>query len=47
MLRPQAPTIFIEPTAVSKIREELGLLETAEENEEKIILYTLSALVGE
>lgn len=40
-------TFFIEPTAVSKIREELGLLETAEENEEKIILYTLSALVGD
>ena len=38
---------FIEPTAVSKLREELGLLETAEENEEKIILYTLSALVGD
>lgn len=40
-------TFFIEPTAVSKLREELGLLETAEENEEKIILYTLSALVGD
>lgn len=40
-------TFFIEPSAVSRLREELGILETAEENEEKIILYTLSALVGD
>ena len=45
--RSTGATFFIEPTAVSKLREELGLLETAEENEEKIILYTLSALVGD
>lgn len=38
-------TFFIEPVAVSKIREELNHLETEEENEVKIILYTLSALV--
>ena len=38
-------TFFIEPAAVSKLREEINHLETEEENEVKIILYTLSALV--
>jgi len=40
-------TYFIEPTAASKLKEELSLLEIAESNEERRILYELSAMVGE
>lgn len=40
-------TLFIEPAAVSKLREEVEQLRMAEENEVKIILYTLSAMVGD
>ncbi|HWT76890.1 MAG TPA: DNA mismatch repair protein MutS [Mobilitalea sp.] len=40
-------TYFIEPTAVSKLKEELSILEIAENNEERRILYVLSSLVGE
>lgn len=40
-------TYFIEPTVVSKLKEELSILEIAESNEERRILYVLSALVGE
>jgi DNA mismatch repair protein MutS2 len=40
-------TYFIEPTTVSKLKEELSLLEIAESNEERRILYVLSALVSE
>ena len=40
-------TLFIEPDAASKLREELERLKLEEENEERIILYTLSAMVGE
>ncbi len=40
-------TYFIEPTAVSKRKEELSQLEIEESNEERRILYTLTALVGE
>ncbi len=40
-------TYFIEPTAVSKLKEELSLLEIAESNEERRILYVLSGMVGE
>lgn len=40
-------TYFIEPTAVSKLKEELSLLEIAESNEERRILYVLTALVVE
>lgn len=38
-------TFFIEPAAVSRLREEQSRLELEEENEVKVILYTLSALV--
>lgn len=38
-------TYFIEPSAVVKLKEELELLKIGEENEERKILYTLSALV--
>lgn len=40
-------TYFIEPTSVSKLKEELSILEIAESNEERRILYVMSALVGE
>lgn len=40
-------TYFIEPTAVSKLNEELSLLEIAESNEERRILYVLTGLVAE
>ncbi len=40
-------TLFIEPSAVSRLREELEGLRIEEENEEKMILYTLSAMVGD
>ncbi len=40
-------TYFIEPTVVSKLKEEVSILEIAESNEERRILYVLSALVGE
>lgn len=38
-------TYFIEPSAVSKLQEELSLLLIEEENEVRKILYTLTALV--
>lgn len=38
-------TYFIEPTAVSKLQEELSVLKISEENEIRKILYTLTALV--
>ncbi len=40
-------TLFIEPTAVAKHSEELSLLLIDEENEERRILYTLTAQVAE
>lgn len=40
-------TLFIEPAAVAKYNEELQLLRIDEENEERRILYTLSAMVAE
>lgn len=40
-------TYFIEPTAVSKLRDELSLLEIAESNEERRILYVLSGMISE
>ena len=39
-------TVFIEPSAISRLREELETLRI-EENEEKMILYTLSAMVAD
>lgn len=40
-------TLFIEPTAAAKYFEELQNLKIEEENEERRILYTLSALVAD
>ena len=40
-------TYFMEPNVVMKLEEELSLLHIAEDNEERKILYTLTALVGE
>lgn len=40
-------TYFIEPTAIGKLKDELSLLEIEESNEERKILYALSALVSE
>lgn len=40
-------TYFIEPTSVMKLKEELSRLEIEESNEERRILYQLSALVAE
>lgn len=40
-------TYFIEPTTVSKLKDELSVYEIAESNEERRILYVLSALIGE
>jgi dsDNA-specific endonuclease/ATPase MutS2 len=38
-------TYFIEPTAVGKLRDELNILEIAESNEERRILFVLSGYV--
>jgi len=40
-------TCFIEPTAISKLQDELALLRIEEDNEVRIILYTLTALIFE
>ena len=40
-------TLFIEPAAVAKYSEELQLLRIDEENEERRILYSLTAMLGE
>lgn len=40
-------TLFIEPTAVASLNEELQELKIEEENEERRILYTLSSMVAE
>ena len=40
-------TLFIEPTASAKYYEELILLRLDEENEERRILYTLTAMVAD
>lgn len=40
-------TLFIEPTCVSKLQEELQLLKIGEENEVYRILYTLTAMVAD
>ena len=40
-------TLFIEPTSVAKYYEELQTLKIDEENEERRILYTLSAMVAD
>ncbi len=40
-------TVFIEPSAVGKIQDELNLLQIEEENEVRKILYTLSAAVDD
>lgn len=40
-------TLFIEPTVITKFKEELSLLAIAEENEERKILYILTGLVEE
>ena len=40
-------TCFIEPTAVSKLQDELALLRIEEDNEVRTILYTLTALIYE
>lgn len=40
-------TLFIEPAAVACLREEYELCRLEEENEERIILYTLIAMVSE
>ncbi len=40
-------TYFIEPTTVSKLKEELSILDISESNEVRRILYVMSALVGE
>ncbi len=40
-------TLFIEPTAISKLNEELQLLKLDEENEERKILYTLAGMVAD
>lgn len=40
-------TYFMEPTVVSKLKDELSLLEIAESNEERRILYALSSMVVE
>ena len=39
-------TYFIEPHTVAKLKEELSLLEIAESNEERRILYELTSLVN-
>jgi len=40
-------TCFIEPSAVSKLQDELGMLKIDEDNEVRTILYTLTALIHE
>ncbi len=40
-------TLFMEPTSVAKLYEELQLLQIDEENEERRILYTLTAMLAE
>lgn len=40
-------TLFIEPAPAARLREELEMLRMEEENEEKLVLGTLSAMVGE
>jgi len=40
-------TCFIEPNAISKLQDELALLRIEEDNEVRIILYTLTALIHE
>lgn len=40
-------TLFIEPAALAKMNEALQVLKIEEDNEERKILYTLSALVAE
>ncbi len=40
-------TVFIEPSAVSKIQSELDMLQIEEDNEVRKILYTLSAMVDQ
>lgn len=40
-------TLFIEPTAIAKMNEELQIGKIDEENEERKILYTLSSLVAD
>jgi Mismatch repair ATPase (MutS family) len=40
-------TYFIEPAAVAKLKDELTMLEIAESNEERRLLYVLSGMVGE
>jgi dsDNA-specific endonuclease/ATPase MutS2 len=40
-------TLFIEPTSVAKYYEELQLLKIDEENEERRILYSLTAMVAD
>ncbi|MCL2355604.1 MAG: DNA mismatch repair protein MutS [Defluviitaleaceae bacterium] len=38
-------TCFIEPSAISKLQDELAALKTEEDNEVRTILYTLTALI--
>lgn len=40
-------TLFIEPTGVSRLFEELQILKIEEENEERRILYTLTAKIAD
>ncbi|MCL2399426.1 MAG: DNA mismatch repair protein MutS [Defluviitaleaceae bacterium] len=40
-------TCFIEPSAISKLQDELGTLKIEEDNEIRTILYTLTALISE
>ena len=40
-------TCFIEPTAISKLQDELSTLKIEEDNEVRTILYTLTALIYE
>lgn len=40
-------TLFIEPASVAKYYEELQILKMDEENEERRILYTLSAMIAD
>ncbi len=40
-------TVFIEPSSVSRLQEELSLLHIAEDNEIRKILYTLTSIVDD
>lgn len=40
-------TLFIEPTALSKLSDEINLLKIEEDNEERKILYTLSVMIAD